>query len=296
MALEQLEALARQPEHLGDGIAVVVGNLGNAIELQTVEVVVEAGDRAARLERDTTMAADAQLKFDQVGRVGQRGADIAIAFLEDRRLGVDSGRERDGIIGRDHVWLVRLDVGDHAAGDVLGEVRILGEHNGHGLAHVADELLRQNRLAVRIETLDAGKSEIDQRNIRDVGAGPDGGDASGRLRQRCVDTSDPAKRDGRPNDTHVKLVRELNIIGESALASQQRAVFKPPYSLANSGHGLALIVTELNTSEIWPRVNRRSRLALEPNLQRPFARLPSGHYDRNSCRRVGSGTRAYRGP
>ena len=102
------------------------------------------------------MSTDAQFELDYVRGICQRGGEIAISLLNDRRLGIDARREFCEVVRCDHVRTARLDVDMDGASGILCIIRIGGEDDGDGLANVADVSPSEDRLTIWIESLDAG--------------------------------------------------------------------------------------------------------------------------------------------
>src|SRR5438034_1052785 len=61
MALDQMHARAGAAKHAGDVVPIPVRHLGGAVKLKHVTSGVVAGDRAARLERNTGMPPDGEV-------------------------------------------------------------------------------------------------------------------------------------------------------------------------------------------------------------------------------------------
>ena len=54
-------------------------------------------------------------------------------------------------------------------GGVLGDVMVVRKDHRDRLADIAHDILRQHRLAVGLERLQAGKAKRDRRQVRNVG-------------------------------------------------------------------------------------------------------------------------------
>ena len=118
------------------------------------------------------MAADRDVGLDDGMRIAERGGEIAVALLDDHRLGREPVDLDRIVVGRHHRrQFVELD--NHMIGGVLGRVGIVGEHHRHRLADIAHAAARQQRLAVRHEFLDPVVAEVDRRHVGEVLAGPD---------------------------------------------------------------------------------------------------------------------------
>ena len=129
-------------EHPGQRVAVAMRHLGRAIQLQHVARGVEAGQRAARLQRRAAVPADRQVERDDGMSRGESGIDLAIAGAHHQRLGRQPGgkpaRRRLGIEHR-HQF---LGLDDNEIGRVLGEVGVGREHRRDRLADIAQPVLR----------------------------------------------------------------------------------------------------------------------------------------------------------
>ena len=122
-------------------------------------------------------------------------------------------------------------------GGILGEVWIGREHDGDRFADVAHAVRRQDRLAVRIEPLDAGQAKIDRRNVGDVGCRPHRDNAWRCLRGVGVDRHDAPMGVGGAHHAHVQLMSKRNIGREQPAAGNQRRIFEPRNRTADEGHG-----------------------------------------------------------
>jgi hypothetical protein len=143
----------------------------------------------------------------------------------------------------------RLDLDHDQLGGVLGKVRIVGEHGRHRLADIANALRRQDRLAERLELLDAALAEVDGSEIGDIGGGPDGVHAGQGSGGRGVDRDDPAVRMRRADHAHVQLMRKADVGGELALAADERRILQPRNRLADpSAHRPPRICTAASST------------------------------------------------
>jgi hypothetical protein len=169
------------------------------------------------------MAADRDVGFDSHMRVTERGIDIAIALLDDHRLGREPV-DLDGIVvGRHHRrQFVHLD--DDALGGVLGPVGVVGEHHRERLADVAHPATPEQRLPVRHELLDPIVAKIDGGHIGEVLAGPDRDHAGRGQRIGNIDALDASMRQRRAQHAHMKLTCERHVGGEQAAPAHQRRV------------------------------------------------------------------------
>ena len=237
MALEELQIVAPEAEHRGDGVAVVMRHLGGAVELDPPALAVVEPERAAGLDRHPAVPADGELDFENVVRIRERGIQVAVIFLDQRGLAVEAGEEAGRSFGAIDIGRLLVDLDAHGIRRVLGEVALLGEDQRDRLADIADDALRQDRLAVGLEPLHPREPEIDRRDVGHVRAGPHRRDALHRPRVFRADRGDPAMRGGRAHHPHVKLARRVAVVREPAPAGQQRPVLKAGHALADQGHG-----------------------------------------------------------
>ena len=138
-----------QPAHV-----VVHGDVG--VDGELAHALVVGGDRADRFHRLTAGTRPPHLSPDHPVRGGEVVVDgsegqgalernvVRSAFGMEHRVAA----RRDGLLGVDHhgQWLVlHFDEIDR----ILGDVPALGDHRGHGLAHVADPIRRDAVLGDR---------------------------------------------------------------------------------------------------------------------------------------------------
>ena len=237
MALEELQIVAPEAQHGGDGVAVVVRHLGGAVELDPPALAVVEPERAARLDRHPAVPADGELDFENVVRIRERGIQVAVIFLDRRGLAIEAGEEAGRGFGAVDIGRLLVDLDEHGVGGVLGDIALLREHQRDRLADIADDALREDRLAVGLEPLHPREPEIDRRDVGHVRPGPHRRDALHRPRAFRADRGDPAMRGGRAYHPHVKLARRVAVVREPAPAGQQRPVLQAGDALADQGHG-----------------------------------------------------------
>ncbi len=83
-------------KHARQRVAVAVRYLGRAVQFQHVVGGVEAGERAARLDRYGTVPADCQVEGDDPLGRGKGRVDIAVTGAQHQRLCRQAGRESAG--------------------------------------------------------------------------------------------------------------------------------------------------------------------------------------------------------
>ena len=97
----------------------------------------------------------------------------------------------------------------HRIGGVFGDIGVIGEDGGDGLADIAHAVTRQHRLAIGLQLLDLAFAEIDRSDVGDVRRRPDGVDPGKRQRGGDVDGADAGMRLRRAHDAHVELMGEI---------------------------------------------------------------------------------------
>ena len=172
------------------------------------------------------MTPDRDVGFDDRMRVTERGVEIAVALLDDHRLGREPVDLDRIVIGRHHRRQF-VDFEDHAVGRIFGGVGIVREHDRDRLADIAHAAARERRLAVRHQLLDAVVAEVDRRDVGEVLAGPDRDHARRGQRVGGVHRLDPPVRQRRTHDAHVKLAGKRHVAGEQAAAAHQRRILDP---------------------------------------------------------------------
>ena len=159
-------------------------------------------------------------------RVGEGGVDVAIALADDVGFGGVAVLERARRVGRLHDRIARSDGDLDQLGGVLGDIGIVGEHDGDRLADIAHDAVGQDRLLVGLERLQPGEAERNARDVRDVLVRPHRMHAGQGERGGGIDTLDLAMRDRRAHHAHDPLAGEVDVGGEAAAAGQQRPVFQ----------------------------------------------------------------------
>ena len=172
------------------------------------------------------MAADGKLKRNNRVRVAEDGIDIAVALANDTRFGGQFMLVDARLLGREHGCSERFDVDLNQIRGVFGDISIDTKHHRDRFADIADDILRQHRLAVGLERLEPGQPERDRRNVSDVCGRPHRMHARQLERGRRIDRFDFAMRGGRAHHAHVPLAGKRNIGGKAALTQQQRPVFQ----------------------------------------------------------------------
>ena len=126
------------PEHAGDLVPVPVRHLGGAVQFQHVAGSVVARNRAAGLERHARMPADRQRRRHHRMRGAECRIDVAVALAHDGRFGRAAGLEFAGRLRRPggSAAIPRCRAIDKL-GRVLGEIWIVGENGGDGVADIA---------------------------------------------------------------------------------------------------------------------------------------------------------------
>ena len=177
VGLDEPHRVLGEVEEAGQQGAVEVLDLGRAPYRQPAAVGVDLGQQAARLQRDRGVALHAQpVAHDDVGLVQQRLGVAAPARAQRvdhvavGRLGVQRGRAGLGRGGPVEQRRRRLDLDLDLTGRVLGRVGVLGQHDGHRLAHVAHGVAGQRPLRDRLGLL-RGHHPHGDADVGDVGGG-----------------------------------------------------------------------------------------------------------------------------
>ncbi len=75
-------------------------------------------------------------------------------------------------LGREHRCSALFDVELDQVSRVFREICVFCKDHRDRLADIAHDIFRQHRLAVGLESFQAGEPERDRRNVRDIGARP----------------------------------------------------------------------------------------------------------------------------
>ncbi len=122
-------------EDLRKLLAIAMRHLGGAVQFQEIARRVVARDGAAGFQRHRRMTADRDVRLDNGVSSAERGGEVAVALLDDHRLGREPVDFHRIVVGRHHRrQFVELD--DHPLGRVFGAVGIVGEHHRHRLADI----------------------------------------------------------------------------------------------------------------------------------------------------------------
>ena len=196
------------------------------MHFQNVARLVVAGDGAARFHRHAGVTADGKLKRNNRMRVAEGGVDVAVAFANHTRFGGQFMLADARLLGREHGCSERFDVDLNQIRGVFGDISIDTKHYRDRFADIADDILRQHRLAVGLQRFKSGEAERDRRNVSDVCGRPHRMHAGQFERGRRIDRFDFAVRDGRTHHSHAPLAGKRNVGGKAPLAQEQRAVFQ----------------------------------------------------------------------
>ena len=164
---------------------------------------------------------------------GEFGGDIVLAaFMRHRRAGLERVPE---VAGRRQRFVVDV----HRFGRILGDVAVVGDHQGHGLADEMHRIGGQNMLGYRITDRRIGHQQRHRRlqRLRQVRMGEHRMHA-GHFERRCrVDAGDPRMRKGAADDRGLQRARQVNIVDEFSLAGEERGVLEPWNRAADPAHG-----------------------------------------------------------
>ena len=174
MAFEQIDAGRRTPQHSRNLIAVPVRHLGGAVHFQPIGRRIVATDSAAGFQRHAGVAADVERQADDGVRVAERGIDVAIFLADDRALARQPVGEFTGRCVGVQQRRKLLDLDYDMLGGVFGQIRIVGEYHGDGIADIAHPVASENGLAIQRERREFGEAKIDRRDVGDIGKAPGG--------------------------------------------------------------------------------------------------------------------------
>ena len=173
-------------------------------------------------------------------RVPERRPDVPVAHGEGRGLVPGPVSQPRGLrldrrprFERDGQFLV-LDL-DELRG-VFGDVRVLRQHHGHGLAHVAYPPTRQHGLQIVVEPVLGSGADRDRGDVLEIRAGENRLDAWHGQRRRRVDVPDPGVGHGGPDHPHPQLPDPVHVVHEVAEAAQQTPVFQAPDTAPHDAH------------------------------------------------------------
>src|SRR5262249_22597441 len=93
VAFVEMELGEAEPQHVGQGFAILVRHLGGAIELEHVARRIVAADRATGLDRYSGVATDPEVELNDITRAVEGWAEITEALLADGGRGREAGRE-----------------------------------------------------------------------------------------------------------------------------------------------------------------------------------------------------------
>ena len=204
--------------------------LGGGVDLQRARAGAPMGDDAARLHRQRAHPVHMEAPFDHDRGRGHAALRLAGALhvagqqVGGQRLGVQHrrvGGERAERVG--HVRQ-RLVVDVDQLQRVLGEGAAGRDHAHHRLALV-DRLVARERVIGQQRRAGHGPQHR-QRLARGphVGAGQNVPDTGEGARLAHVDRADRGAGEGAAADRHLKLMGQLHVVGEEAVAPQQAVV------------------------------------------------------------------------
>ena len=124
----------------------------------------------------------------------------------------------------------------HQIGGILRDIWIGGEDDGDRLADITHAIGGEDRLAIGIETFDAGEAKIDRRNVGDIRRGPDRNDTRNVACRGRIDRADAGMGVGGTHHAHVQLMRKRDVGGEAAIAGDERPIFKTRDRTADEVH------------------------------------------------------------
>ncbi len=198
--------------------------------------LVPHADAGARLERDRRKARVVEPHALDVGRAcegGIRGGSVSVGPVE-RDVAGPLLVDRDSAAGgrAQHIGGGRelFEIDRHLLGCIERLRQRLRHDDRNALADIADAVDRERRHRGREHRLavPAGKDR-DRRDrakavIAEIAAGEDAEHARHSARLRHIHVADRRMTDGRPHEHPVRLARRVEIVGEAALAGEQRLV------------------------------------------------------------------------
>ncbi len=203
--------------------------------------VARLGHRHERLERQVHGLLGVEHMLEDMRRLGEGRVERHIGVappgemfqvrkspggLEHVMHDRPRGQRLDLVIDRGKLVIV----GGDQLHRLLGHVRVGGQHHGDRLAHMADLLMRQDRLVVE------GRAVIGMRDEREnVVDGDDAGDAGQRARRGGVDAADAAMRYGAAKDLAIKHAGKTQVVHIFGAPGDLLARLQPRDALADLG-------------------------------------------------------------
>ena len=177
------------------------------------------------------MATDLHFQFHDRRSAVKRRGQVTVLLHDDGRLAqavrIYRRHERHRVRGGVQARYGIFDIAKNELGGVFGKVGIVREHNGNGIADVADIIPGEHMLPVAFETGDARHAEIDRRNIGHLLRRPHTLHARQGERLVDIDRQNPPEGNRRSHDAHVNLPVFAIVGCELAAAGQQRPVLEP---------------------------------------------------------------------
>jgi len=184
-----------------------VRHLGGAVQLQDIPIGIVARDGATGLERDTRMPADGEIELDHRMGGPEGVLHVAVALLDDHRLGCEPRREFAGRrVGR-HQRRQLVERDRNLLGRILRLIGIFGEHRRDRLAHIANPIVRQDRLPIGARASRRGRRGNRSAQISEIAAGPDRHHTGRREGFGDLDRANAGMRGGRAHHPHMQLMR-----------------------------------------------------------------------------------------
>ncbi len=227
MAFEQMHGRERPLQDAGKLLAIAMRHLGGAVQLQNIPVGIVTRDGPAGLQRNARMAADGKIELDHRMGGPEGVLHVAVTLFDDHRLGRETRRELAGRRVCRHQGRQLVERDRDLLGRILGLIGVLREDRRDRLAHIANPIKRQDRLAIGHELLDAVVAEIDRRKAGEIAAGPGRHDAGRRQGLADLDRADPGMGGGRADHAHMQLKRKRDIGREQPAAPHQRVILEP---------------------------------------------------------------------
>jgi hypothetical protein len=224
---DDLDLELREPEDAREAVLDRQRGLGGVPHGELARAGIVLGHDAAPLQGAPAAALDVEPLRQHVGRPGERGVRVA-HLLDDARGAVPRYIRVDE---RPRRHLGRLEVGhrrDWVVADVdqshgvLGDVAVLGHHEGDELANVADHVGGERPLRPRVAQ--AGVRDQEGRGlveVAEVGGGEDQVHARQRAGPRRVDRADARMRVRGAETGGVEHAPRLGVVDERAKPAEE---------------------------------------------------------------------------
>jgi hypothetical protein len=219
VALDQVDALFRQVELVGEDAAVLERHLRRPAHRELGACAVPDGEHRAQLHG----GCDVPLHPEALAPHVRRAHAARVAF----RRGI---RHHDVALRFSHERRQRLEVELDRLGRVLAERAALGDHHRDRLADVAHGVFRHHRLLVGTELGKPHKPHRDPGELAAAGKvrrGVHRVHSRHAARSRRVDAADRRVRARTAQERGVQHAGNVQVVGELAAAAQQAQILHP---------------------------------------------------------------------